>query len=125
MINLKINEKAINNPFILSFVKNKTWGHTVNIKELTGAKKIAYAGGLGYCKVSAVLRDFVNEILLKDEISDNKKEILREIDTGEIAFFGDINIEDFKEFFKTKLNLKVNCNWNNKKDIFIFTFYYN
>ena len=55
-LNLKNN---YSNVLQFQVTRSRTWGYTVCIKDQWTYKKVAYAGGFGYNKEAALLKDFV------------------------------------------------------------------
>ena len=52
-------KKSHSNVLQFQVTRSKTWGYTVCIKDQWTHKKVAYAGGCGYNKDAALLKDFV------------------------------------------------------------------
>lgn len=98
---LIINDEAVTT-FVLSYNKSKEWGFTVSIKEAYfTAKKLGFAGGMGYDKTAAAFSDFIYSYLLKDTPHEIKTNIIERVQSGAFSgCYSGLDIPKAVEFFK-------------------------
>lgn len=113
----KLFFKEVKETYIMKYVASKTWGKTVNIKSYYGTKKLGYAGGCGYDKVSACFSDFIINNLLIERLtgSQTREDLHNYITSGAISGLWGLNESSLKEFFENA-GFEFSGKWLNKNE---------
>lgn len=79
---MKLKQDYLNTTLILKSTRNVTWGYTLSVIEALTNKKLAYAGGCGYCKETAVLTSFLVNHVLEFDTQEQRNETYSKLESG-------------------------------------------